>query len=271
MQYGAPGFFYPGSLKKSVLLIHGLTGSPMEMRYLGKHLHKYGFTVYAPVLAGHCQNVNELLATSWEDWYASIDTAYHDLREQNQTHEIYTVGICAGGALGLILAANYPELAGVATYSLAFRYDGWNMSQLYRLTTALSLVAGLPLIRRIQFAEKYPFGLKDEKLRALVKNGKILIEGTLDYFPMGTLYQMYRMNEHLKRVLPRIYTPTLLLHAIEDDMSHWRNSEYVIKRIGGRCQMRLLEDSYHMIHIDKERRKVAELTTEFFIRKGNTL
>lgn len=263
MQDNEYSFFYPGSRNKSVLLIHGLTGSPAEMKYVGKQLHKLGFTVYAPVLAGHCRDIDRLLATPWEDWYASVETAYQDLRSHSPLHKIYAAGICAGGALGLILAANHPELAGVATYSLAFRYDGWNMSQLHRVTTPLSLVAGLPLIKRIRFAEKEPFGLKDERLRARVKTGKMRIEGALDYFPMGALYQMYLMNEQLKRVLPQIHTPVLLLHALEDDMSHWRNSEYVAKHIGGKCRLHLLEDSYHMIHVDKERRKVAELTADF--------
>ena len=37
-------YFLPGN-KNGVLLIHGLTGTPNEMRILANGLHKAGFTV----------------------------------------------------------------------------------------------------------------------------------------------------------------------------------------------------------------------------------
>ena len=43
-------FYLQGSEEKGVLLVHGLTGTPSEMRFIGKQLHKMGFTVYAPTL-----------------------------------------------------------------------------------------------------------------------------------------------------------------------------------------------------------------------------
>src|SRR2546430_13246476 len=44
-------FFFPGS-ELSVLLIHGLTGTPYEMRYLGERLAAAGFRVKGGKLAG---------------------------------------------------------------------------------------------------------------------------------------------------------------------------------------------------------------------------
>ncbi|HJU08685.1 MAG TPA: alpha/beta hydrolase, partial [Rhodanobacteraceae bacterium] len=40
--------------RAGVLLIHGLTGTPAEMRFVGKGLHRAGYTVYGMQLAGHC-------------------------------------------------------------------------------------------------------------------------------------------------------------------------------------------------------------------------
>jgi len=56
-QYG--GFFYPGS-DQAVLLIHGITGAPAEMQYLGRKLHKAGFSVLCNRLPRHCQSLDEL-------------------------------------------------------------------------------------------------------------------------------------------------------------------------------------------------------------------
>ena len=56
----------------------------------------------------------------------------------------------------------------------------------------------------------------------------------------------------------------MLLHARHDDLSHFRNSEYIFKKIKAPKEMHLFENSYHMIHIDKERDKVAQTTIDFF-------
>ena len=37
-----------------VLLLHGLCGTPTEMRYVANALAREGHTVYCPQLAGHC-------------------------------------------------------------------------------------------------------------------------------------------------------------------------------------------------------------------------
>ncbi len=65
------------SKQKGVLLVHGLTGSPLEMKFVGKQLNKMGFTVYAPTLAGHCQDEKALVETTYEDWIGGGDYCVH--------------------------------------------------------------------------------------------------------------------------------------------------------------------------------------------------
>ena len=84
------------------------------------------------------------------------------------------------------------------------------------------------------------------------------------------LYQNYRLNDALKAALPQMTAPTLLLHARNDDVSHLRNSHAIRRRHGGACELVVLENSYHMIHVDRERHKVAELTGNFFGPPGRT-
>src|SRR5206468_3671042 len=68
------GFTLAGG-NKGVLLIHGLTGAPAEVRFLAKRLNRQGFTVHAPNLVGHASE-DELLSTPWRDWYAGVRAAY---------------------------------------------------------------------------------------------------------------------------------------------------------------------------------------------------
>ena len=47
-------FHWEGTNGKGVLLVHGLTGAPAEMMFVGRQLHKRGFTVSNPNAKGTC-------------------------------------------------------------------------------------------------------------------------------------------------------------------------------------------------------------------------
>ena len=53
-------FFLKGVNGTGVLLIHGITGTPSEMRYLGQCLNKAGFSVFCNTLPRHCSSLNDL-------------------------------------------------------------------------------------------------------------------------------------------------------------------------------------------------------------------
>src|SRR5207253_7020666 len=109
-----------------VLLAHGITGAPTEMKPVIKALAAAGFTVSCPQLAGHCSTLAELKRTRWEDWYGSLQSALEVLRQRCET--VCVSDLSMGALLALILAARNPnEIVGVATLSATFFYDGWNV------------------------------------------------------------------------------------------------------------------------------------------------
>jgi carboxylesterase len=65
-------------------------------------------------------------------------------------------------------------------------------------------------------------------------------------------------------MLPNMRVPTLLIHAREDDVSHPRNARRIKRLHGGECDLIYLDNSYHMIHVDQERDRVADMTATFF-------
>ncbi len=249
--------------RKGVLMLHGLTGAPAEMRLVGRRLRRAGFTLSVPRLAGHGADQAALLRTTWRDWLASARDAYRELAAT--VDEVYVAGICVGGALGLALCAEFPEIKGAAVYSMTFEYDGWNMPRWASAAPLIQLVANLPLVRRIAFDEPYPYGLKDLRLRELASRApETLVPGALDRLPLGSLYQMYRLGRNLEAMGGRIATPTLIVHALEDDMSHLRNAERLKAALAGPVELLILEDSYHMVHVDKQHGLVADRTAAFF-------
>ena len=58
-RFTKPHFFQGGD--KAILLIHGYTGSPREMLWLGTQLHKAGYTVSIPRLPGHGTNKEDFI------------------------------------------------------------------------------------------------------------------------------------------------------------------------------------------------------------------
>ncbi len=253
-----------GTLGKAVLLVHGMTGAPGEMKVLAKRLHRRGFSISAPMLAGHGFDEASLLKTGWRDWLGTVRTEFERLRAEND--EVYIAGICVGGALGVALAAEEPAVAGTAVYSMTYRYDGWNMKRWYSAVTPfMQPIANLPLVRRISFAEPYPFGLKDERLRdgTAQAQGAVII-GALDRLPFGSMWEMHDLGDHIDRVGRHVRQPTLILHARDDDMSDPRNAHRLQRALGGPSQLHLLDDCYHMIHVDRQRDLVADLTADYF-------
>ena len=255
--------FGQGTNGKGVLLIHGVTGSPVEMKYIAKRLHRAGFTVYVPLLAGHGVDVATLRATRWKDWYRTVREAADWLSERVDT--AYVAGVCVGGLMGLRLAHENPKIKAAAVYSPLLVYDGWNAPYHYRLGRFTVRVAvRLGFSRWISLKERAPFGIKSDRIRRLLAESEDGIRGTLPAFPVDTLHQNYKLFDVVKRVLPEIRTPTLLVHARQDDLSSPRNALYIKERIGGPCQIEWLENSYHMVHVDQEHVYVADRTRAFF-------
>ena len=91
-----------------VLLLHGVTGTPMEMKPLARYLEQRGYRVAVPLLPGHGAGHRALLATTRHDW---LDGARRALRELAAACDhIVLVGLCGGGLLNVLLAADDPAI-----------------------------------------------------------------------------------------------------------------------------------------------------------------
>lgn len=258
-------FFFEGN-RTGVLLIHGLTGTPNEMRLLGKGLHNAGFTVYGMQLAGHCGNVDDLLETGWKDWYHSVELAVAKLRLT--TDRIFIAGLSMGAVLSLKYAAENPaHIAGVGVYGVTFRYDGWSIPFYARkLGFLLNWLQPFKLFQNSVFNEEHPYGLKDERLRAVISQtmlGGDSVAAGLPGNPWPSLAQMNTLSSITKRQLRKVAAPCLIMHASEDDIAHIDNARLVANNVSGPVHLIPLEDSYHMITIDQERHKVIRETTDF--------
>lgn len=255
-------FFLPCANGKGVLLLHGLTGIPAEMKFVARRLNLAGYAVYAPLLAGHGNDRKALEQTTWQDWLQGVIGAAEKLR--HEFDEVYTAGICVGGKLGMMAAHFAPELIkATAVYSPCFRYDGWNVPWYYRLAPlCLPLMVKFPWLRDFTYPETASLGIKDARMRRFMQGAEA--QGVMEEFPVTSLLEMVRLGNAMKKQLPSMRTPALILHADEDDLSHPRNAQMIANSIGAPHRIGWIQDSYHMIHMDAQHRRVAALTADFF-------
>ena len=232
------------------------------MRPLGLTLRRAGFTVSAPLLAGHGANAAELCATTWQDWRESAALALNELAAQ--VSKVFIAGICVGGLLGLHLSLSDRRIRGVGLYSPGFNYDGWNMPFYARLNRfGLPLLARLPTMRTRGMRERQPFGIKNERLRRLILNGYGAMPGALETFPFGALHEGNRFFRELLRSLSKVTVPVLVVQAIDDDVCSPRHARRIARMVRGPCRLVFLQNSYHLVHLDQERDRVTQLTVQF--------
>jgi len=102
---GNEEFFFQGG-KQGVVLVHGYTGAPGEMRLLGEYLHQQGLTVLGVRLAGHGTTPQDLNKTKWQDWYKAVSDGVYRL--QAGCDRVSIVGLSMGGLLTIKAAAELP-------------------------------------------------------------------------------------------------------------------------------------------------------------------
>ncbi len=253
----------PGG-KTGVLLVHGLCGSPTEMRFIASGLARAGYVVRCPALAGHCGSEADLSATCWQDWYRSAEAALLELSEQ--CDRVVVGGLSTGAVLGLMLAVRHPEkVSGLALYSPTLWLNGRRVpwyANLFRLVPSRWLASFF------RFSAPPDFGIKDERLRTFIKCA-LAVPGA-PAVPFATpgiaVLERQRLVNAVLPEIARIRAPVLMLHPREDDYADLSNATYLQTALPGRVDLVVLEDSYHLITVDRQRDEVLERTLGFLGR-----
>jgi carboxylesterase len=256
--------FLPGG-RLGVLLIHGLGGTPTELRFVAQSLARAGHTVSCVQLAGHCGTPEELRRSTWPEWYASVEEAHDRLREHCDV--IVAGGLSMGGILALLLAQRRPEsVHGLLLYAPTLKLDGWSMPWYSRV---LPYVRPSALMPAIDLPEHEPYGLKDERVRALVVStmlGGNSAQAGLFSTPLRSFANFNQLVALVKPDLDKVRQPALIVHPRDDDMASLKNAQYLQAHLGGLVDTVVLDDSYHMVTLDQQRHIVADRSTDFVNR-----
>lgn len=237
-----PSPFFLNGGDTGVLLIHGFTGSPAEMRRLGGYLHAAGLTVAAPLLPGHGTTVADCNDTRWADWTAAVEAALAQV--QATCRAVFVAGLSMGALLTLYLAEQHPEVAGAALYAPAIM-----------VTDRRSYLA--PLLKRITpSVAKAPGYWADPEARAHFWG--------YDVWPTAASHSVLQAIGVVKRRLDRVRCPLLIVYSDGDPDTNPRGAHYVYEHAASTDkQLVALHESGHVITLDREWEELAALTLGF--------
>ena len=238
-------FDLPGG-PDAALLLHGLTGSPFEVRYLAERLHGDGLRCRGPLLPGHA-SPEELARRPWRDW---IEGARAELLQLSGARRTLVVGCSMGALLACALARDH-----------AGHVDG-----LVLLAPALQLA--LPgrlaawLARHTPLARAWPYARKragsdvgDDEMRAL--------NPCLDAVPLAAVAELEELAAHVDRLLPEVRAPALVVAGARDHTVTVEGARRMAERLGGGARLVVLPRSQHLVGIDVERDRCVEEVRAF--------
>jgi carboxylesterase len=180
-------FYHEAPGNAAVLLVHGFSATPWEMRAIGQHLVGAGFTVLGVRLPGHGTTPEALAVTSRQQWLQAVVEGFALLSAQGK--RVYGLGQSTG-ALLLICAARQLPLAGLVL-----------LSPFLRLRHPLAPLAGL--LRHL-----YPFQHR--------RIDPALAPYYYERRPLLAIAQLVRLLRQVRRLLPKTTTPVLLLSGAGD-------------------------------------------------------
>lgn len=247
----------------AVLLLHGLWSSPSELLPVANSLRRAGYRVESPEIDGYTYAAGARVR-SWRKWLQAALAAFDALAAEHES--VFVGGLCVGSMLSLAVAAKRPgQVAGLAVLSPSVFFDGWGVPWLTRLR---HIGYYTPFRYFWKVPEKEPFGVKNPLVRRWIAREmaqRQVSSAGAAWLPLAGLHESERLTGFVKSALADILAPALIVHAREDEVSTLRSPEYLIERLGSRVkQLRVLENSFHMITLDNERQQVTAAVTAFF-------
>ena len=245
-----------------ILLIHGLCGSPTEMRFVANRLSNQGYRVHCPVLAGHGGSIDELRTTTWQDWLASAREGLEQL--EKECDQVIAGGLSTGALLALKLAQDHPEkVHGLALFSTPLWLNGHKIP--WKMRLARRLLAFRSIAKHFDFPAPQEYGIKDQRIREFIQNA-LKVPGAAPVIAktpgVAALERRWLATQVIK-ALKSIRQPALIIHPRQDCLADLDNAFYLQKNLSGPVDLVVLEDSYHLVTVDRQRHLVADETARF--------
>ncbi len=238
-------FYFKGENKKAILLIHGWTTVPYELRRLGKYLNECGYTVNAPLLRGHGTIPQDLENVKWTDWLDDLQKEIDELRIKHE--KIYVAGTSIGSCLALLLARNNPEVSGLVLMATPYKL---------RMERFVMPFAKF-LVKFRKYNRKYyppTFGVSTTITRLIAYKT----------YPIASALETFFLIQEARKDLDKIVQPCFLLQSTSDHIVSSKSIEEIYRRLGSKVKkMKHIKRAYHTFISDIKNEHVFEEILNF--------
>lgn len=227
------------------LLLHGLPGSPYEVREMGEFLAEKGFSVCGPRLFGHGTHHDDLKRAKWWDWFNSAMDGYYQLSDI--CSRIFLVGLSMGGAISLLLGSRL-AVDGVFVMAVPFTIP---------IKHANRIRPFLPIIS--QFWRYYDSGSSDWTDKEAERT-----HSAYDRRPLRIYGELYDLLGVMREELPNLSAPLRLIYSEDDGSIPTSDAQEILDAVASPDkEVFLIDGSGHNIPRDAKRDEVFHLASRF--------
>jgi len=234
------GFEFAGS-EIGMLLVHGFTGSPGELRPLGEYLSEKGYTVICPRLPGHGTSIADLEKHNWKDWQTTVAEAFQTLKEKTKIQ--FVIGFSMGGLLSLDLAEREEPNGGLVCLS----------------TPIVLQTKKRYFINVLKYFKRY-----EKKNRPRIRNYETF---HYELYPVKPALTMLKEMPKIREKLKKISCPIFVLQSRLDRTVHEQSAETIFQNVSSiHKELHWLTNSGHVVTLDLEHQELFEKINLFINR-----
>jgi carboxylesterase len=233
---------------RPVLLLHGFTGTPYEVRPLGEALARRGYRAVGPRLRGHATTPEALAQTHAGDWFLGVREELDRL-----PGPVHLVGLSVGAMLALLLARDCPDrIASLTLLAPAAQFRGQVRAffQLFRIGA---------IARRFPFLEKSGVGMVDREFAASAPS--------LPRVPTHLAVEVLRLIDEARSAASAVRVRSLICYGGKDQTVSGAGVRKLVAHLQPPPdRVLLLARSGHLLPLDVERETLAEAVGAFIVQ-----
>jgi len=225
-----------------VVLVHGFSATPREMRPLANTLLAHGFATLGVRLPGHGTTPEDLSRRSYREWVATVRAALEIAG--TRAPRVYAAGLSTG-ALSLIAASTTFKLHGMVL-----------MVPFLRLNHPLASFAWI-----LRYLFRYETRDIEEELKPFYYARR----------PLKAIHQLMLLVAEVRRVLPQITTPALVMASEGDQTADHQSAKRLFEKLGSQTKaMKMFgaEVPHNMLGGDNPKREeVIQRCLDFLLER----
>jgi len=232
-----------------VVIVHGLNAHSGRYVWTAEQLLSKGLAVYALDLRGRGKSDGErYYVDKFVDFTTDITTFVKLAKGREPGLPVYLLGHSAGGVMSCLYTLDHPtELAGLICESFAFQVPAPDF--------ALAVLKGLSHLAphaHVLKLNNEDFSRDPQVVKAM--NADPLTAHEVQ--PTKLVAELVRSDERLKKEIPQIKLPLLILHGTADKATKASGSQFFFDKAGSSDKtLKLYEGYYHDLlnDVGKER------------------